>query len=207
MADASDPNGSPRYKVGKVIDRYSLDGMGQQLEEYWLDDGTDAYSLRELADYFNKEVLRSVLAGTSQQRFSGDLEAIYRALTDDDVSRGEQTRVRKTLERDSVDVDQLQNDFVTHQAIHTYLTKGRGVEKGTETGDRIESAKQAINGLRGRLVAVVETTLSNLRETDTITLGSVDVLVKINVHCTDCGTHKTLTALLNDGGCECESEQ
>ncbi|SET94468.1 rod-determining factor RdfA [Natrinema limicola] len=207
MADASNSNGTPRYKVGKVINRYSLDGMGRELEEYWVGDAKDSYSLRELAEYFNKEVLRSALAGTSQQRFSGDIETIYHALTDDDVSRGEQTRVRKTLERDSIDVEQLQNDFVTHQAIHTYLTKGRDVEKGTEAGDRIESAQQTINGLRGRLIAVVETVLSNLRDTDTLTLGSFDILVKINVHCTDCGTHKNLTELLSDGGCECEDGQ
>jgi len=206
MADSSDSDGTSRYKVGKVINRYSLDGMGRELEEYWVGDGGDSYSLRELAEHFNKELLRSALAGTAQHRFSGDTETIYRALTDEDVSRGEQTRVRKTLERGGVDVEQLQRDFVTHQAVYTYLTKGRGVEKRTEVGDRIESARQTINGLRGRLIAVVETTLSNLIETGTLTLGSFDIFVDINVHCTDCGVHKNLSDLLDDGGCECNSD-
>lgn len=206
MADSSDSDGTSRYKIGKGIDRYSLNGMGRELEEYWVDDGRDSYSLRELAEYFNKEMLRSALAGTAQHRLSGDIETIYLALTDEDVSRGEQTHVQKTLERDGVDVEQLQRDFVTHQAVYTYLTKGRGVEKRTETGDRIESARQTINGLRGRLIAVVETTLSNLTETGTLTLGSFDIFVNIHVHCTDCGVHKNLSNLLDDGGCECPSD-
>ncbi|UHQ98988.1 hypothetical protein HYG81_24865 (plasmid) [Natrinema zhouii] len=207
MADSPNSGGTSRYKVGKVMNRYSLGGTGQKLEEYWVGDDRESYSLRELAEYFNKELLRSALAKTAQQRLDGDIDTIYRTLRDEDVSRGEQVHVRKTLEHDGVDVEQLQRDFVTHQAIHTYLTKGRGVEKGSEAGDRIESARQTINGLRGRLVAVVETTLSNLRKTDIFTLGSFDIFVEINVLCTDCGSHKNISKLLNDGGCECDSKK
>ena len=207
MEDTANSDGGSRYKVGKVIDRYSLDGMGTELESDWVGDSGESHSLRELADSFNKEVLRSALAGTEQQRFSGDLETIYHALTDEGVSRGERTRVQKTLERDGVDVEQVQQDFVTHQAIHTYLTKGRGVEKDVETGDPIETARETINRLRGRLIAVAETTLSNLANTGALTLGSFDVFVDVTVHCTECGTHTNLFELLSDGGCECDTDQ
>lgn len=207
MTESSKGDDVPRYKVGKVIDRYSLDGLGDELEARWIGRQGEASSLRDLAEYFNTEVFRSALANTDHHQFGTEIDSLYHLLTDDDVSRGEQTRVRKTLERDGIDVEQLLRDFVTHQAIHTYLTKGRGVEKPTETGDRLDSARQTINRLRSRLVAVTDTTLTNLRETDVITLGAFDVFVEISVHCNDCGTHKNLLQLLTDRGCDCSHSQ
>lgn len=207
MADSPHTNDTPRYKVGKVIKRYSLDGMGEDLEARWIGDDVDSDSLRELAEYFNKELLRKTLTESERQQFSGEIETIYRLLTGDKISRGEQTRIRKVLERDGVDVEQLERDFVTHQAIHTYLTKGREIKKEDETGDRLESAHQTINRLRSRLIAVTETSLSNLQEVGLLTLGSFDVFVEMRVHCTDCGMHKNISELFADGGCECDDER
>jgi len=200
----TDTDSTPRYKVGKVIQRYSLDEMAGELENRWIGAEREEHSLRELATYFNRELLRTVLAESDQQYRSGEVDTIYHSLTGDDVSRGEQTRIRKQLERAGIDIEQLQQDFVTHQAIHTFLTKGRAVEKETENEDPIKTASKTINRLRNRLIAVSETTLSRLSNADTITLGSFDILVDINVHCTDCGTHKPLSELLTDRGCECE---
>lgn len=205
MTDSS--NNDPRYKVGKVIERHSLDGMGHELESYWAGDAEISYSLRELADYFNRELLRSVLTDRTRQNISSDVETTYRLLTGDDVSRGDEIRVRKELERDGIDVEQLEQDFVTHQAIHTYLTKGRGVTREVETGDRIENARGTLDRLRSRLIAVTETTLTNLSETGPISLGSFDIFVDIHVHCADCGTHSSLSELLDDRGCDCEGER
>ncbi|MFD1588282.1 rod-determining factor RdfA [Halorientalis brevis] len=207
MTDSSEERDAPRYKVGKVIERYSLDGMGSELEARWLGDGRDSHSLRELATYFNEEVVRSAIADTDRREVSGDVENLYQVLTDDDVSRAEQTRVRKELERDGIDVEQLEQDFVTHQAVHTYLTKGREVAKETEPEDRLDNARQTINRLRSRLIAVSETTLDSLRQAGAITLGSYDIFVEISVHCTDCGTHKNFFEVLTDRGCECSDQE
>lgn len=198
-------NISPHYKVGTVIQRYSLNGMAEKLERRWLGVDGDSHSLRDLAVYFNTELLRSVLED-ADYRHAGDVDTIYNQLTGDDVSRGEQTRLQKQLERAGVDIETLQQDFVTHQAIHTFLTKGRGVEKETGVDDRVETARGTLNRLRSRLVAVSETTLSRLADADVIALGSFDILVDIRVHCTDCGTHKSLSELLSDRGCECDTE-
>lgn len=196
---------TPRYKVGKVIERYGLDGIGEDLEAHWLGDGVDAYSLRDLAEYFNKAVLESALEESDRQQFGGEVETLYRLLTDD-VSSGDRTRAEKSLERNGIDVEALRSDFVTHQAIHTYLRKGRGVEKDADSGDPLESARETVNRLRSRLTAVTETSLSTLRDRGTISLGSFDVFVEVSVHCTDCGTHRSLGDLLAQGGCDCETD-
>lgn len=191
----------PRYKVGKVIQRYGLDGLGAELEARWLGENDESASLRELATDFNKAVLRSVVADSRQ--FGGDIDHLYARLTGEDVSRGEQTRLRKRLERDGIDIEQVEADFVTHQAIHTYLTEGRNVRRDTEPDDPVASGRETIDRLRGRLVAVSETTLSTLRDGGAITLGSFDVLTEVTVHCTDCETHKPIRELLADRGCDC----
>lgn len=203
MTESADSNTEPRFKVGEVMDRYSLAGIGDQLEARWTGDYPESYSLRELAAYFNKEVLRVALTDTDHQ-FSGGIDHIYRLLTDDDVSSGDRTRLRNTLERDGLDVDNVKQNFVTHQAIHTYLTNGRGVQKDDRTPNRVENARETINRLQSRLIAVSETTLTQLRKSGFISLGEFDVLVDISIHCADCETHKNVFELVAARGCECD---
>lgn len=195
---------SSRYKVGKLIERYSLEGMARELETRWTGTDGDSESLRDLARYFNKELLRTALAETDQSDHGRDIETIYNKLTDDAVSRGERTRTEKRLAQLGVDVETLTEDFVTHQAIHTFLRNGRNVTKDTTNEDQLQTGRQTINRLQSRLVAVSETTLSRLRDAEIITLGSFKILVNITVQCTDCGTHMNISELLSNGGCDCK---
>jgi len=124
------------------------------------------------------------------------------------VSTGVWTQAETTLDRNGIDPRQLQQDFVSHQAIHTYLTKHRSVEhsaKRTES-DRTERADDTIQRLGSRLVAVAEKRLGSLRDTGAITLGTFSVLVDVRVVCEDCGTHADVRTLLASGGCDCETE-
>ena len=61
------------------------------------------------------------LEDAAVQTFDGEIENMYRLLTDDDVSSAESTRIKRRLERDGVDVETLLSDFVTYEAIGTYL--------------------------------------------------------------------------------------
>lgn len=194
----------PTYKVEKVIERYDLEGMGEQLERHWLGTDDESRSLRNLADDFNVAVLRAALRAVGEQPLDGEVATMYRTLVGDDTSSGDRTQVRRTLDRAGVDVDRLEGDFVTHQAVHTYLTKGRGARKETEAADPRESARGTVQRLKSRLSAVTETTLSQLRNRDVVTLGEFDVLVTVDVACADCGAHRQVTELLDDGGCDCD---
>ncbi|WP_327053869.1 rod-determining factor RdfA [Halomicrococcus gelatinilyticus] len=199
----------PRSKVQRVIDEYELTGMGEQLEAYWTGDGEVEYSLRELADVFNRAVLRAALDRAGASPLEGEVENTYRLLTDDSVSSGVRTETRNALARDGVAVEELEDDFVTHQAVHTYLTKHRGVEyeSGGDETDQVEKGAETIQRLRSRTSAVAETTLENLESTDRIALGDFDVFVDVRVLCDTCGRSYTVDDLLEDGGCACaESE-
>ena len=70
----------------------------------------------------------TVLKEANVQSLDGEIEDTYRLSTDDEVSSAESIRVQRRLERDGVDVDALENDFITYQAIWSYLKDHCGVE-------------------------------------------------------------------------------
>lgn len=197
--------GRPRSKVQRVIEAYDLTGFGEELENRWLGDGRERQSLRDLADEFNRRVLEAAMSNHGMSVLDGEADNVYRLLQDDDVSPASRTRIRSSLEREGIDVDDLQSDFVSHQAIHTYLTKHRGVSReDIDEGDRLEKGTQTIQRLQSRTSAVTENTLSRLRDSDDISLGEFDLLVDMRVICSECETQYDVIELLERGGCECE---
>jgi hypothetical protein len=196
-----------RSKVGRVIREYGLDGFGEELERRWLGDGYERESLRDLADVFNHRVLRRAMLDAGMDPLEGEVENTYDLLTGDDVSQGMRTQAINRLERSGLEVESLRSDFVSHQAIHTYLRKYRGAEQADEErGDRVERTVSTVRRLESRTVAVVENSLETLRNADTVAIGSFDVLVDVRVFCSDCGRQYDVVDLLERGGCDCERE-
>ncbi|ELZ84623.1 hypothetical protein C453_11431 [Haloferax elongans ATCC BAA-1513] len=192
-----DPTNS---KVGRLIQSYDLDGLGAELEQRWTDD-EEAESLRALAESFNHELLQAAAMDAGLDLLSGEVESLYDALTDDDVTGGERTRARGRLERAGVDVDQLDSDFVSHQAVHTYLTTFRGASKERRRSDPTERVQR----LRGRLAAVSESAIESAGNNGDLEVGSPDVLVDVQVLCTDCGRQYGFDDLVERGGCDCST--
>jgi hypothetical protein len=190
-----------------VLSEYELLDLHAELPDLWLGESGEEMSLRELADHINIALLRRAMEGAGNDPLEGEVENAYRLLTDDEVSAGVRTQQRNRLERDGVDVDELENDFVTHQAVYTYLTKGLGIskEKDDET-DPLEKHEERIQRLRSRTVAVTDNSLTELRNAGDLTLGSFDTNVDIRVYCQDCETQYELTELLQRGGCACEPD-
>lgn len=200
----ADDAADARYKVARVLSKYSLEEEAEELGDLWLGTGDEQYSLRELADRVNVSLLRAAMVEAGLDPLDGEVENAYRLLTDDDVSAGMRTQQRQELERAGVDVDEVLSDFVTHQAVHTYLTKGRGLEKpaGDDRRQR-ERDFETLRRLQSRTGVVTESTLERLRDTGRVTLGEFDVFVSVSVFCRDCGTQRTLDELVETEGCEC----
>ena len=115
-------------KVRRVIDHYGLSELGDELAARWVGDGYDRESLRSLADRFNRRVLAAGMEAAGLTPLDGEVDNTYRLLTDDKVSAGMRTQVERRLERDGVDIEELRTDFVSHQAVHTYLTDDREID-------------------------------------------------------------------------------
>ena len=205
MAPDSTAGEEPTTKVGRLIRSYDLgEEFGRQLEAAWTGDGRERRSLRELADLFNRELLATAMADADVPALDGEVENLYRLLTDDDVSRGMRIEARNRLERSGVDVDELERDFVTYQAIRSYLTRVRGAEYEPSSGhDRVRSAAESVGRLQSRTVSVAETNLEQLERAGELALGDADVLFSLTVLCEDCGQQYDYGELLERGGCDC----
>lgn len=191
-----------RSKVARLIDEYDLQGLGAELEQSWTAE-ENRKSLRELASYFNRQLLQRTLDEANVHCLDGELENTYRLLTDDEISSAESTRVERRLERDGVGVDKLKSDFVTYQAIRSYLKNHRGAEYTPAETDPLERETTNVQKLRGRTVSVTEGKLEQFRDNDELTLGEFRTLVDIRVVCEDCNTQFDILELLDRGGCNC----
>jgi hypothetical protein len=195
-----------RSKVARLLEKYDRDELGDELVDRWTR-SEDRESLRTLATYFNQQLLAVALNETSVDPLEGELENTYRLLTDDDISEGRRTQARRRLEQSGIDVDELQSDFVSRQAIHTYLTSYRDVEREeTDDGDPVASVGDTIERIRGRLRAISESQLARLRDTDRLSLGSFQISIDVRVLCQDCGSQYDIATFLDRGGCDCPDE-
>jgi len=200
------PSGRGRpSKVVRLLDEYGSAALGAELEDLWTAD-EDRYSLRELASYFNQQLLRRRLEEADVETFDGEIENLYRLLTSDDVNPAERTRVRRRLERDGINVDALESDFVTYQAIRTYLQEYRDVEYTTDETDPLERERANLQKLRGRTAAVTENKLEQLRDNDHLTLDEFRTLVNIQIVCEGCNTQMDVQDLLDSGKCSCPED-
>lgn len=191
-----------RSKVGRLVREYDLEGLPAEMEARWTGEEGERTSLRDLADLFNRRLLERALERAGASRLETDVDRIYRALTDDETSTGVRTRTRRELEREGIDVDALESDFVSHQAVHTHLTKYRGANLDRDE-DLREKSLQRLRRLQGRTEAVTADTVERLVDKGEIAGGDVRVLVNVQVLCQDCATTYDATEFIETGGCDC----
>lgn len=197
-----DESSPPRSKVQRLIREYDLDGMGAELEERWTR-SDDRYSLRRLAEWFNKRLVERRLSSASDPPLDGELDDVYTHLTDGEVSRADRVQVRRRLERVGLDPRSLREDFVSYQAVRTYLQDVRGAEQPDCATDPRTSVKRRLQRLQGRTATVSETQLEDLRRAGRLNAGPLRTLVDIQVLCERCGTQYDVVELLERGECDC----
>lgn len=197
----------PTSKVARLIDEYGLQGLGAELEDRWTADGDERMSLRDLADLFNERLLERVLFDAGLDGLEVGVERTYENLTNDEVSTGVRVETRNRLERNGVDLEALERDFVTYQAIRTYLREWRGAEyQHLSDAEKIEKDLASIQRLVTRAASVTEDRIEKLCDTDRIDLGEFEVVFNFSVICRECGTQQSIPDLFERRGCECQRE-
>jgi len=197
----------PSSKVARLISEYGLDGLGDELEARWTGDGVERTSLRDLADYFNERLLEQALIDAGMSALESDVSSTYENLTDDDVSTGVRTDTRNRLEQNDVDVDALESDFVSYQAIRSYLTEYRDAEyRRLSDEEKVEKDLQSIQRLMTRTLSVTEERIEKLRETGRIDVDEFEVLLDVQVLCQNCGEQYSVSEFLEQRGCGCQRD-
>jgi hypothetical protein len=191
-------------KVGRLIHDCLSPTVNETLRSRWTGDDAEQQSLRDLEAYFNERLLAQRLADADVETLDGEIENLYQLLSGE-TSSGMRTQVRRRLERNGIDVDGLLADFVSHQTIYRHLTNclDAEVDDSLTPEERIDRERERIGRLQNKSEVVAEEALDRLRRNDAITLGSADVLVNFRVACEDCGIHRELTEVIQQGGCGC----
>lgn len=196
-----------RSKVARLVDDHDLEGLGDELEARWTATGDDHWSLRDLAAHVNRAVVRERLHEAGLTPTESAVERYAALVNDGDLGTGDRTTLRRRLEREGVDVDNLEQSVVTYQAVRSYLTEYRDAEYDRGESDRLAAVSTAVQKLRGRVVSVTESKLERLRDASDLALGEFRVMVDVRVLCTDCNTQHGIGDLLADGGCNCDGRE
>jgi len=195
----------PDSKVARLLDRHGLDGLGDELERRWTADGPDRLSLRDCAALFNERLLAATLRAAGLNALQRDVETTYEQLTGEDVTAGVRTETRNRLAREGVDVETLERDFVTYQAVRSYLTEYRDASyEGPSDAEKIQSDIEHIQRLLARTLSVTEDRIEGLRRTGRLEIDAFEVLLDAQVLCQDCGSQYAVTELLEARGCDCQ---
>lgn len=204
MTSTDDTNPSTcTCKVGKLAREYQLDDIDEELVTRWAGDQVETESVRALADRFNCRLLRAAMLDANVELVEGRVENLYELLTDEDRLDAVQMQARSTLEGDGVDVDQLEEQFVSHQTMYRHLRNCLDAEKAANTLS-VEKERDRIHAVQQRAEAVVGDTVSRLRNGGELDLDDFEVLINFRVTCEHCGTLHDVTDLIDAGGCDCQ---
>jgi len=202
-SNADDEIKEVNSKVEKNLQNYELEGLGSEIERRWTTNGDDQMSLRSLAELLNKRILRRALIEEGVTSSDREVEHLYETLHGN-VGAAERIQKERELEREDIDVEQLQNDFVSHQAVHTYLKDFRGAEFNRNQPNPREKNVAMLQRLRSRAAAVTEKTVDQLSKKEEVSVGDFEVFSEIRIRCTDCETEYDAVNLIQAGGCACE---
>jgi hypothetical protein len=202
--DSGDTTGGGRGRRGKVdrlIDEYGLD-VAEELIDGWTRE-QDRRSLRDLAAYFNRELLRERLDRRGVSSVGMDVDTLYRHLQGE-AGSGTRTRAGQQLEREGIDVAALREEFVSHAAVRTFF-RNRGVTRSEEEADQVAVEATHVQQLQNRTAVVTEDKLESLRSTGRVDIGDFRVLVDVQVFCEDCQRQFDINELLEARRCSCHS--
>lgn len=205
-SESRETDQGPSCKIDRTAAAYGLSEEAEEMAEYWTRDN-ERYSLRDLAIHFNHHLLRRAMGQAGLNPLDGEVENIYRLLTDEDISQGVRTQARNRLEKHDIDIKQLHADFVSYGTVRRHLKHCLGAEReATNTNSNpAKNGTQRIAALQNRTVAVTENTLSQLQSSGEFSTGDIDVFVDITVTCNECGMHATVRKFIKNNGCHCEN--
>lgn len=190
-------------KVVRKEEQYGLRELDDELVHRYRNEGA---SLRDLETYVNVRILDSALDDVGVGLL-GSVEEVYKILTTTQESSGRRSEIRNQLRHAGLEIDLVENDFVSYQTIRTHLREHLNVETSTADTFDIESAQARIGRLESRLDAVVGESLERLQANNYLRCGEIDVLPTIQVTCRNCEHTYYLDEFLATGGCECGGQQ
>ena len=197
----SENRDEPCCKITRVARAYHI----REVDTKLLQQRERGASLRELAMFFNKQVLSKALDQATQEVI-GDAETIYQVLIDDDTDRAREAELRSKLARYNVDIDDVQGDFISHQTVRNHLNGCREIDTGRESTLTLQEGQKTIEWAQARSEGVIEQTIERLRNAGEVADTQTEVTQSVRVACSACGQSYRIEAFLEQGGCSCHPD-
>lgn len=190
-------------KVGELIEEYNLTNINDDLVTRWTGRRGEEESVRTLAHHFNCQLLRSEMRAVNMELVEGRVENLHELLTDDDRLDAVQMEARSTLDGAGIDVDRLEDRFLSHQTMYRHLKNCLDAEKQRNILT-VDKERDRIHSVQNRAEVIVDDSVSRLRNGDKLDLDEFEVLINFRVTCENCGALHDVTNLIDAGGCECQ---
>lgn len=191
----------PCCKIARVANDYNISDIDAKLTER----REQGDSLRDLATYLNKQILSESL-NTGTREVVGDADSIYEVLNGNDVNRSRQVELRSKLDRNGIDIEAVERDFVSHQTVRNHLHDCKAIDTGRKTTVDIDGAQKTIEWAQARSEGVIEQTLERLRNAGNVADTPTEVTLSVRVGCSACGQTHRIEDFLEQRGCDCQTD-
>lgn len=189
----------PCCKVTRVASDYHIPDIDERLLRQRDREG----SLRELAKYFNKQVLSQALDSATRE-IIGDADHIYEVLAGVESNRSKKAELRSKLSQNGVDIESVEDDFVSHQTVRNHLHDCLEIDTGRQSTADIDGGRKTIEWAQARSEGVIEQTLERLRSAEEISNVPTEVTQSVRVGCGACGRTFPIAEFLDNQGCDCQ---
>lgn len=189
-------------KVCRVLDERGLERYNERMIDQWQGDKQTRKGYRELARWLNVTLLRREMDRAGLSTLGDEAESKYDRLVAGDSNAAE---IEHILEREGIDVDGLQGDFVSYGVVRTHIKECLGAEY--EKSQSSEWEREAIDIATDHARSKIEDAVSSLRSKGELDAGGeIDVTVTAELECSNCHSKVPLQrAVRREYLCECSA--
>lgn len=184
-----------RPKIVRVMDKYGLDDLGDELADRWTKPQSTRQSCRELAEFFNIRVLDVALREEGIMWDRSLVEECAQIIKDKNKSL-----TGFDLDSRGVDTDEVGEDMVSYQSIHNYLTDHRGIKYDREINS-IRSRVDNLQQMQARMDTVATRIVTQSISHNQIHGIEPHVEITAKCICKVCGSRTDISQYLRKGGC------
>lgn len=185
-------------KVGESSWKCDLPGLPFEIGDYWTQETAVQWSINSITEHLNRQFIIAFCDRSSMDLLDKEAELYRSLLMDDNVSEGTREEARGKLNRHGVNVDALEECFVTETTVYRHMQKCLNIEyekPPLTTAEAIDRLGTHLDRFRG----ATATLLSESGQNEDAFRVSVDV----NVVCEHCGTIHDGFAYIKQEGCNC----
>lgn len=191
-------------KVCRVLGERDIEHYNDRILSQWQGDGPQRKGYRQLATWLNVTLLRREMDEVGLPTLGEEAASKYERLDADEASASE---VKSMLEREGIDVERLQSDFVSYGVVRTHITECLEAEY-EKTGDS-QWEQESVDIARDRATDKIREAVVSLVNKEKISASTdLEVHLSVELECESCQSRVPLRRAIHRGRvCHCDSPE